>query len=1012
MDPARMVAAGLAMASTALVSSVSLAWWISRASRRRRAEQREARILESISDAFVALDRNWRYTYVNARAGDIFGRDPSSLIGAHIWTEFPEGVGQPFQLAYERAVREQTPCRLEAYYPPLERWFENRIYPSPEGLTIYFSDITDRKRSEEGLRQERDFSSAVLDSLPGVFYVYDANLRFRRWNRNFERVTGYSAAEIAAMGPLDFFADAEKPIVAARIGEVFTMGESSVEAQFVAKDGTRTPYFFTGVRTSILGEACLLGVGIDISSRTQAEAAMRASEERLARLVEAIPDGIVIVEASGTIAFANETAERILGLTRTALADRRYNDPAWNIATADGKPIPDEDLPFARAIASRQPVYGAEHAIVHPDGRRIVLAINAVPLRAADGHVTGVVASLADITARRDAEDALRETMTFLADSQRVARIGAWSRDLVTGARRWSEEMYRILDVPATFPVSDRTFVELVHPEDRDRVAEWIRAAVAGEAPGNLEYRVVHQDGRERVLDSRSEIERDERGVPIRLVGTVQDITDRKEDERRIREAGDRLRLALDAARMGMFDWEVPANRITWSRRHEELWGFAPGEFAGTYEAFASRVHPDDLPRINAAVARCMAERTPFFGEFRVMLPDSAVRWVAGRGEFSFGPAGQPLRMRGVVVDVTERRLAEEALRASELRFRTLVDQASDGIVVTDGKGGYDDANPAACAMFGYTREEFLRVRMIDLVVPDQRPLVAPAVEVVESGRPRLSEWTFRRKNGTTFAGEVSASRLPDGRLIGIVRDITERKRTEEQVLAYAAALSALTERVQVIREEEGTRIARALHDELGQSLTGLRIDVSWIDKRLRGLGEAASLVEVRQKTAAMAREIDDTIQTVRRLSSELRPTVLDDLGLPAAIEWQTQEFQKRTGIQCAATLIPDDLVIAPARATALYRILLESLTNVARHARATKVTISLTRAGDHLVLLVVDDGIGLTGTAVGKSLGILGMKERAQALGGSVTVGAAGGRGTMVTVRMPLEDQTSSSVN
>jgi PAS domain S-box-containing protein len=470
-------------------------------------------------------------------------------------------------------------------------------------------------------------------------------------------------------------------------------------------------------------------------------------------------------------------------------------------------------------------------------------------------------------------------------------------------------------------------------------------------------------------------------------------------------EATERLRLALEAAHMGIFDWDLPANHITWSRRHEELWGFAPGEFAGTYEAFASRVHPGDQPAIDAAVAACIRNRAPFFKEFRVTVPDGPTRWISGRGEFTFDPAGQPLRMRGVVVDVTERREAEAALRASEQRFETLVNATTEAIQIIDASGRFQYVNPAACALWGYSRDEFLRLTVADVIVPDRHDQIRQTIDSVVQGETFLREWRLRRKDGSVFVGETNASVLPDGRIISVMRDITERKHTEERLREYTDALRALTERVHAIREEEGTRIARELHDELGQSLTGLRIDVSWIDKRLRSFGDGDAVSDMRAKTSAMARQIDETVQTVRRISSELRPTVLDDLGLGAAIEWQVQEFQKRTGIQCAVSLLAETVSIGPDRATVVYRILLESLTNVARHARAKTISVSLAREVDDLVLRVADDGVGFGGLAVRHSLGILGMKERAQALGGSVTVGEADTRGTAVTARIPLTD-------
>lgn len=230
----------------------------------------------------------------------------------------------------------------------------------------------------------------------------------------------------------------------------------------------------------------------------------------------------------------------------------------------------------------------------------------------------------------------------------------------------------------------------------------------------------------------------------------------------------------------------------------------------------------------------------------------------------------------------------------------------------------------------------------------------------------------------------------------------TEEREAEERRREHAAALSALTDRLQTARDEEATRISRELHDELGQLLTGLRMDVSWLARQLSRASEQDGPGRLHEKVQAMGRQIDATFQMVRRLATELRPLILDDLGLAAAIEWQAQEFQKRTGITCTARILVDEAVLAQAHATAFFRILQECLTNVTRHAHATRVDVTLARSGGDLCLRVVDDGKGMPANPpAAKSLGILGMRERARAHGGDVTVSSGPG-GTTIEARMP----------
>ncbi|HEY1952182.1 MAG TPA: histidine kinase [Gemmatimonadaceae bacterium] len=238
----------------------------------------------------------------------------------------------------------------------------------------------------------------------------------------------------------------------------------------------------------------------------------------------------------------------------------------------------------------------------------------------------------------------------------------------------------------------------------------------------------------------------------------------------------------------------------------------------------------------------------------------------------------------------------------------------------------------------------------------------------------------------------------------GIQRDVTDRHQASEEVRISREQLRALASRLQKVREEERTGIAREIHDELGQALTGLKLDIAWMKRRL------PRNHEMTEHCASIIERIDQTLTSVRRIATELRPSVLDQLGLEAALEWQGQEFSTRTGIEVGIEIstsgetLPDDL------GSSAFRILQESLTNVARHSQATYVTIRLTQTLDLLVLEVTDNGIGaptecLAGTA---SLGMIGMRERALACGGEFKISGHPDRGTTVQLRVPLKRRSA----
>lgn len=237
-------------------------------------------------------------------------------------------------------------------------------------------------------------------------------------------------------------------------------------------------------------------------------------------------------------------------------------------------------------------------------------------------------------------------------------------------------------------------------------------------------------------------------------------------------------------------------------------------------------------------------------------------------------------------------------------------------------------------------------------------------------------------------------------RAVREMRERKERSRMEEALRVSHEQLRALAGRLQSVREEERKRIARELHDELGQVLTALRIDVSWIETRF-GRDQESLLA----KTRAMAALIEETIGTVRRIAADLRPGILDDLGLTAALEWQAFEFQSRAGIRCTLRVAPDLPAVASESATALFRIAQEALTNVMRHAGASAVDIELSLSGDMVRMTVRDDGRGVSEEELGttRSLGLLGMRERSLALGGTAEIRGEPGRGTTVTVHLPV---------
>jgi PAS domain S-box-containing protein len=355
------------------------------------------------------------------------------------------------------------------------------------------------------------------------------------------------------------------------------------------------------------------------------------------------------------------------------------------------------------------------------------------------------------------------------------------------------------------------------------------------------------------------------------------------------------------------------------------------------------------------------------------------------------------------IEDITERRRLESLLEESEERYRRLFETANDGILLLEKhEGKITHANPAATEMLGYSKEDCIGKKLQNIGVSLDMGDFQKIMQTLDrNGIIYYDDVPVKTRAGQYIDTDIYM--VDRARLVQCnIRDITERKRAADAIRKNEEQLRNLTAYIQKATELERTNIAREIHDELGQALTILKMDLSLLQKMFPE--DQASILE---KTDAMSRLIDKTIQTVKRISTDLRPGLLDDLGLSAAIEWQLKEFQERTGITCKIIIDPGDVTFDRDLNTALFRIFQETLTNIARHAEATEVSVSLQQMDGQIELKVHDNGRGITEEELAhpESFGLIGIRERAIIFGGNSKVKGFPGRGTTVTVKIPSKE-------
>jgi PAS domain S-box-containing protein len=438
------------------------------------------------------------------------------------------------------------------------------------------------------------------------------------------------------------------------------------------------------------------------------------------------------------------------------------------------------------------------------------------------------------------------------------------------------------------------------------------------------------------------------------------------------------------------------------NRAFRKLTGFASAEIIGSKPPYPWWPE-ENLPKLMRQLEDTMRHE-PMTIEEELEKKSGERFWV----EISSVPVWENGKLSYCLVnwvDITQRRQMMDAIMDSETKYRALVDNASEAIIVVQGDI-IKFANPRALQLFDYGEEKLCSRPFFDVIHVDDRR------------RFSKSYWTILRRSrqGAVVMGRIlnkhtdvkwvrcSMVLIPwEGKpaVFALLQDITEQKSTQEELDKSRKQLQSLLAHLQCVRENERTRLAREIHDELGQVLTALKMDVSWLRSQLTNTKQP-----ILDKMVAISTLMDETINSVRRISTELRPGVLDDLGVEAAIEWQLQEFAKRSGIMCEVRCLPEHPPLSRDLSTVLFRIFQEAITNVARHAQATKVKVKLMTEPKDIVLQVIDNGKGITQGQISdpKSLGLVGMRERVNSFGGNMRITGYPNKGTTLTVSIPTK--------
>lgn len=1025
---------------------------------RKRAEEKEKEylnrinnILESVSDAFVSLDTNWCYTYMNKKAGEIFNRKPEEMIGKNIWAEFPEGIGQPFQLNYEKVMNEKVFIRMEEYYPPYDRWFENRINPTEDGIAIFFTDITERKKAEEELKTLNEELFELNKTITLSSSTLDIKILFDKLLGQVVEIIGLEGGTICTIGhnnTLELVAHRETsdatitdltenkikvgdclcgncandkcPLILWTREDVLrystrevTRGEDiRFHAAFplLVKDNcvgvlcvfTRTDKK-PGKRKLRLLETITRQISISIENATFYKDLLE-SEEKFSKIFKAAPGSMILSSLpDGKTIEVNNNFSIITGYTREeALGKTTADLNMWADSSARDR--------FLSLLQQNGVVRDFEADLNHKSGTiRNGLVSSYVFTIQEKKYLIG---TFYDITERKKVEEELRKSYEKTKELEAIINRSPAVAFLWRAEENWpveyvSENILQFGYTPEELMTGKLLFSKMVYHEDLEHVAQEVNHySKSGVDEFVQEYRIITKSGNVRYVDDLTWIRRDKNKKITHYQGIILDITKRKLAEKALLESERLLSEAQRIARMGSWAFYLDG-RIFWSQEMYRVYGVAPETFIPNEESFMNLIHPEDKPLVKEWIRACSNGEKPGEIIFRSVLPDGSIRYIKGLGELVTDSENRLIYLSGTAQDITKLKTAEETVKESERRFTEIMKSVNLASLILDSNGNISFCNRYLLDLTGYAAEEVLNKNWFDLFIPKEILEDVKRVfhyGILNNSLPTHVENEIVAKDGVKKLISWNNTVLKDtvGNIIGaasIGEDITEQKRLEKELFNHSEQLRALTAHLEKVKEEERASIARELHDELGQILTSLKMNIAFTRREL----EESNSIEMKNKILTefqfMNLTIDKAVSRVRKLITQLRPELLDKLGLIAALEWYAEEYTKRTNIKCVFTTECEELVLNHDLELAVFRIIQEAMTNTAKHSEAESVQIRLCKRENKFSVEIIDDGKGILESDLegNTSFGLMGMRERANIIGGNLEIFGSPGKGTTV---------------
>lgn len=702
--------------------------------------------------------------------------------------------------------------------------------------------------------------------------------------------------------------------------------------------------------------------------------------------------------------WSNEIHMNLYGLTK---ADPEPGDGEWK------RRLHDEDRErmlqtIDNALASDVNSFDAEYRLYTENkGWRTIYGRNYIE-RNAEGKAIRMLGSMMDITERKKAETEIQKLATIVQRSPEFIGIAGLDAKVIYLNEGGKKMVGLDADITTT------SMWDYFAPPDLEIFQTKALPAIqkAGRWVGDINLKNFQTGELIPVWMDIFYIFHQQTNEPIAFATVTTDITERKKTEAAMLQVNERNELISQATNDALWDWDLTTNNVWWNPGVTQLFGHIFNNNITTPDWWLENIHTDEREKVEKFFFDLVNGKADFWeDEYRFRCSDGTYKNVYDRGLVRRDENGKAFRMLGAMMDITDRKKAEEELKTTNERLLFHLDNSPLGYIEWDKNFFVRTWSKRTEEIFGWTEKEFIEKQKNGFSLIYEEDISELTVIAKQ-----LMEGTVARNHiihrNYTLSGKViwcewfnSVLKDEDGNVIAImslVKDITERKAVEEKIKYTTEQLHQLTAHLQTIREEERKKIGREIHDELGQQLTAIKMDTVWIDKQI-----PADTIAIKDKLQNILTLLNGSHQSVRKILNELRPAVLDDNGLLEALQWQGRQFSESTGIPMHFSSNQNSIKLPQETATCIFRVYQESLTNIMRYAGAGEVVSSLNTVNDRIILSIEDDGKGFDVEAVQskKSFGLLGMKERVHSLNGRIDLVSSPGNGTKIIISLPYKN-------